>query len=406
MVVLSTVAEKSFKFSVIESRLNYLHENAVAAGIVTEPQYYKFRSAVDYYNEQNGLVTITVKAYKTNKHTPFKGQIYANKIFLADLPQLHGLNSTKQGSKGTVMSAGSDEILINNNKISLAPGECEIYDVIEIVPYGCSDGNHYPGTCPWEGSSTQGWDPETSWLPGYYNYRTTIINCAPPSFPSPPTGGGGGGSTTPNPPGGYNPCDCETPTSSAVGENKGGLKLAVAAPNCCDQGGGGLYPLPIDPIAIVINNLSVELGLTYEQKEYLLNNPNQGIAIEHYLQLNGRTIENREFTKWAVGNLMNNNNKSIEELDNDYDPIRYQNYVPRDREPASYPRRTSLSNSDGSDNFSSLTETTPLYTYPNGVMTINLNAYNCHYHTFGLQYATRVDDEHPKWVTAVALKAT
>ena len=42
----------------IDQRLNYLHENPVTAGLVTEPQYYKYSSAVDYYEERGGLVPI------------------------------------------------------------------------------------------------------------------------------------------------------------------------------------------------------------------------------------------------------------------------------------------------------------------------------------------------------------
>ncbi|RZK69788.1 MAG: hypothetical protein EOO92_21665, partial [Pedobacter sp.] len=141
------------------------------------------------------------------------------------------------------MATNTNEILINHNKISLAPGECEIYDVYTVSPRACSTGD-MPGSCPWEAAGltladVQAINGPGAHLPYYTLERSTVVNCAAPSFPSGGGGEGGGGSTTPNPPGGYNPCDCETPTISAVGENKGGLKLAVAAPNCCDEGGGG-----------------------------------------------------------------------------------------------------------------------------------------------------------------------
>ncbi|MCJ0743115.1 REP-associated tyrosine transposase [Pedobacter montanisoli] len=42
----------------IEQRLNYLHENPVTSGLVTEAQYYKYSSATDYYEEGRGLVPI------------------------------------------------------------------------------------------------------------------------------------------------------------------------------------------------------------------------------------------------------------------------------------------------------------------------------------------------------------
>lgn len=42
----------------IEQRLNYLHENPVTSGLVTEAQYYKYSSATGYYEEGRGLVPI------------------------------------------------------------------------------------------------------------------------------------------------------------------------------------------------------------------------------------------------------------------------------------------------------------------------------------------------------------
>ena len=39
-------------------KLDYLHENPVAAGIVFEPQHYRYSSAIDYYTEQKGLLEI------------------------------------------------------------------------------------------------------------------------------------------------------------------------------------------------------------------------------------------------------------------------------------------------------------------------------------------------------------
>ncbi|SOD20357.1 REP-associated tyrosine transposase [Pedobacter xixiisoli] len=43
----------------IEQRLNYLHENPVESGLVTEAQYYKYSSATDYYEEKSGLVPVS-----------------------------------------------------------------------------------------------------------------------------------------------------------------------------------------------------------------------------------------------------------------------------------------------------------------------------------------------------------
>lgn len=41
-----------------EQRLNYLHENPVRSGMVWEPWQYKYRSAIDYYTNEHGLLPI------------------------------------------------------------------------------------------------------------------------------------------------------------------------------------------------------------------------------------------------------------------------------------------------------------------------------------------------------------
>jgi hypothetical protein len=43
---------------IASQRLNYLHENPVRAGIVWEPQHYKYSSAGDYYNNTPGLLKL------------------------------------------------------------------------------------------------------------------------------------------------------------------------------------------------------------------------------------------------------------------------------------------------------------------------------------------------------------
>ena len=44
----------------LNQRLNYLHENPVKEGLVTQAQYYKYSSAIDYYEERKGFVPITL----------------------------------------------------------------------------------------------------------------------------------------------------------------------------------------------------------------------------------------------------------------------------------------------------------------------------------------------------------
>jgi len=42
----------------VQQRLNYLHENPVRSGLVWETWHYKYSSAIDYYTNENGLVSI------------------------------------------------------------------------------------------------------------------------------------------------------------------------------------------------------------------------------------------------------------------------------------------------------------------------------------------------------------
>ena len=43
---------------ILESRMNYLHENPVRAGFVRNEQDYVYSSGIDYYAEQGGLIEI------------------------------------------------------------------------------------------------------------------------------------------------------------------------------------------------------------------------------------------------------------------------------------------------------------------------------------------------------------
>lgn len=42
----------------VQQRLDYLHENPVKSGLVWEPHHYKYGSAIDYYTNETGLITI------------------------------------------------------------------------------------------------------------------------------------------------------------------------------------------------------------------------------------------------------------------------------------------------------------------------------------------------------------
>jgi len=42
----------------IDQKINYIHNNPVAAGLVDSPEYYLYSSARDYYNTAKGLLHI------------------------------------------------------------------------------------------------------------------------------------------------------------------------------------------------------------------------------------------------------------------------------------------------------------------------------------------------------------
>jgi putative transposase len=44
----------------MDQRLDYLHNNPVKAGVVWEPQHYKYSSGIDYYSEDKGLLPIEI----------------------------------------------------------------------------------------------------------------------------------------------------------------------------------------------------------------------------------------------------------------------------------------------------------------------------------------------------------
>jgi len=43
-----------------QQRLTYLHENPIRAGIVWQPSDYKYSSAIDYYEQRNGLLVLNI----------------------------------------------------------------------------------------------------------------------------------------------------------------------------------------------------------------------------------------------------------------------------------------------------------------------------------------------------------
>ena len=42
----------------IQQRLNYLHENPVRSGLVSDTWHYKYSSGIDYYTVEKGLIKL------------------------------------------------------------------------------------------------------------------------------------------------------------------------------------------------------------------------------------------------------------------------------------------------------------------------------------------------------------
>lgn len=304
-----------------------------------------------------------IKDWKAKKFGAFEGEVSYNDISLANV----GGFSSKKGAISTMS--------IN----------CVSWTEAFPVAYPCnSDDRHMPWeACEWAGQ------PDG---PRYeIGYQTKTV-CMSGGGGGEGSGngnnqGGGGGNTIPNTPYGYEPCD---------------------------QPPGRPNPdVPPCEEPTMAENLISLLGLNETEHQSQINflmNPTKNLLVQKmnsYLWVNEGSLESQLFLLWAIQEFMVRPNISLEELEILYQVVvQHQNYVPRDREPVSYFWRTRLSDTNGSDNFENhLTETTPKYTYPNGQPTINTDAYNCHYHAFGSEFAAEVDPDHPKWVIKITLPA-
>ncbi|WP_145855983.1 hypothetical protein [Pedobacter suwonensis] len=254
-----------------------------------------------YYPEKEWLDN-----WREKLKTKFKGTIVFNKIYLDDISLNDRLNTAELASHNGGLK---DKLLAtvsgnsgNRNIISLAPGECEFYDVFTVVAYPCSTGD-MPGHCAWEndGGLTMGM---LDYLPGYRVDKNTVINCAMPNFPSGGGGGGGGGgSTTPYTPGTYNPCD-GTPQPVGPGgiSFERGTRLMVAAQTDCDETSGPpVITTTQTPQQYLMNHLDLDVA-----EQNFVNNPLNGLAVTEltkYLINNGLSIDNTNFIHWSVGYL-------------------------------------------------------------------------------------------------------
>lgn len=279
-----------------------------------------------YYPEKEWLDN-----WRKKLKTKFKGTIVFNKIYLEDISLNDKINTTGLANREGKLK---DKLLatISGNSgyrdvISLAPGECEFYDVFTVVAYPCSTGD-MPGHCPWEsdGGLTMGM---LDYLPGYRVDKNTVINCAMPNLPTGGgSSGGGGGSTTPNTPGTYNPCD-GTPQPVGPGgiSFERGTRLMVAAQTDCDEISG--------PPVITTTQTPQQYFINYFDPDgaelSFINNPLNGeavIELSKYLIKNGSSIGNTNFIHWAIGHLSEDNsrfNQAFRDLlngvYNEYSPI-------------------------------------------------------------------------------------
>jgi len=81
------------------------------------------------------------------------------------------------------------------------------------------------------------------------------------------------------------------------------------------------------------NYLLKTLKLNRQQSRFIKNDINQRhvLDIKAYLDLEGYSTENQEFITWALISLIQDPTVSLSYLDNVYDAIRHQGYVPKDR---------------------------------------------------------------------------
>lgn len=267
-----------------------------------------------------------IKEWRNGAHidTLFRGQIYANKISLTDLPKIDGVNSSLSQNGKTMSrneSVGSGTMLVNGHRISLVEVKCTEYDVYEVVKMPCKFGHYSRADCNFQ-KKYGSWEPQEGDWPPYdgYRYVGKAENCTITNLPDPSGGGGGGnggGSTTPNPPGDYDPCNGGP---VAVANSSGGdfksLKIAlVPPPSDCDDDNGGLTPIPTNSTALAIQELINYLPVTDpSQQNYLATNATVTVALRDYLNANGWTQDNKEFSKWAIGYLMGNTNSETGKL--------------------------------------------------------------------------------------------
>jgi hypothetical protein len=162
----------------------------------------------------------------------FRGEIYSQSINLTNLPNPNITLST-QSTNTTSKTA----ITINGKLLNLAPGECEFYDIYQTVYIPCKEGHATRGECNF--FTVYGtWDEQPNDWPPYAHlvYAGNVVYCEPTSSGGSGSGGGSG-STTPNPPEGYDPCDCNTPPpngNQSIKTNSTDNKLLVIPANCCD----------------------------------------------------------------------------------------------------------------------------------------------------------------------------
>lgn len=214
--------------------------------------------------------------------------------------------------------AGNHKVMSGGNKKMVALDVCNDFVVYAVSTYGCSQGNHMPGddACAWNNGGTV---PDGEYRAGYTYTAVTVQVCHTVNYPDPEGGGNsGGGGTTPNPPGDYDPCKDAVPTAAYV-NNSSGLKLAVVAPSPCDEGGGGKLPIIDDEtpsqfaieLQLFINELQISDALLVS---FLANNKNVFNTLNNYHITNGKTVENKEFVKWAIKYLFEFPDADIDEL--------------------------------------------------------------------------------------------
>lgn len=329
-----------------------------------------------------------------------KRDVYRGKIFVRDWEgklikqfsypgktTIVASSSNLSGSKGKIMSTSSEPPLPTSGGYSF----CIRYKtgVCTCVTFPCD----------WETCNVCGRTACGS------NVTIWVVEDKFPDDPENPTYGGGGGTHTgPGGTGTGSPGSNDyTPVPCNDGPEIINVDGSMSAPPCIPEPTEPGDNTPTSPYALALQSFINELQITdINEISFLANNLSVFTAINDYLNANGRTPENKEFVKWAVGYLRENVSASFNEIESSLtnEPIFLEiiqnNYLPRDKEPNNYYWRPKLVSTANLHEF--------LERIPSETKEEDL--FNCHYHAFGKLAGSTSQQGSPNWILSMDVNPT